>query len=148
MECTWKTIWTRAGIVLTVSAVSVAAVYFGGTRIQRAVTTMTAPEKEKTLLTMLAANAMKEMPKTTDKSSLKPPLMSSLFMIKMTPHRAIATMEIHLPAGPVMVFTTRSRGLENSVMPPDASASSGQTSRQRAKRPKREGKRDGLRPEV
>ena len=93
---------------------------------------MTAPEKEKTLLTMLAANAMKEMPKTTDKSSLKPPLMSSLFMIKMTPQRAIATMEIHLPAGPVMVFTTRSRGLENSVMPPDASASSGQASRQRA----------------
>ena len=46
MQCTWKTIWKRAGIVLTVSAVSVAAVYFGGTRIQRAVTTMTSPEKE------------------------------------------------------------------------------------------------------
>jgi hypothetical protein len=40
---------------------------------------ITAPEKEKTELTMDAAKAMKEMPKTTDRSSLKPPLMSSLF---------------------------------------------------------------------
>ena len=53
----------------------------------------------------------------------------------MTPQRAIATMEIHLPAGPVMVFTTRSRGLENSVMPPDAAAMSGKQ-RQRVRRPK------------
>jgi hypothetical protein len=64
-----------------------------------------APEKEKTELTMDAAKAMKEMPKTTDKSSLNPPLMSSLFIINITPQRAIATMEIHFPAGPVMVFT-------------------------------------------
>ena len=53
----------------------------------------------------------------------------------MTPHKAIATMLIHLPAGPVMVFTTRSRGLENSVMPPDAAAMSGKQ-RQRARKPK------------
>jgi hypothetical protein len=39
----------------------------------------TAPEKENTLLTMDAAKAMNEMPKTTDSSSLKPPLISSLF---------------------------------------------------------------------
>ena len=43
---------------------------------------ITAPLKLKTLFTMLAANAMKEMPKTTDKSSLKPPEMSSLFNMK------------------------------------------------------------------
>ena len=98
---------------------------------------ITAPLKLKTLFTMLAANAMKEMPKTTDKSSLKPPLMSSLFIMKMTPHSAIATMEIHLPAGPVMVFTTCSRGEENSVMPPDAAANSGKTRRQRAARAKK-----------
>lgn len=48
-----------------------------------------------------------------------------MFIMKMTPHRAIATMLIHLPAGPVMVFTTFSRGLENSVMPPEAAAISG-----------------------
>ena len=53
----------------------------------------------------------------------------------MTPHKAIATMLIHLPAGPVMVFTTRSRGLENSVMPPDAAAMSGKQ-RQAARMPK------------
>ncbi len=58
-----------------------------------------------------------------------------MFMIKMTPHSAMATMEIHLPAGPVMVFTTRSRGLENSVMPPDAAAMSGKQSKS-AMRPK------------
>jgi len=40
---------------------------------------ITAPEKENTELTMLAAKAMNEMPKTTDKRSLKPPLISSLF---------------------------------------------------------------------
>jgi hypothetical protein len=40
---------------------------------------ITAPENEKTELTMEAAKAMKEMPKTTDKSNLNPPLMSSLF---------------------------------------------------------------------
>ena len=51
--------------------------------------------------------------------------MALLFIIKMTPHRAIATMLVHLPAGPVMVFTTFSRGLENSVMPPEAAAISG-----------------------
>ena len=55
--------------------------------------------------------------------------------MKMTPQRAIATILIHLPAGPVMVFTTFSRGLENSVMPPDAAAMSGKQ-RQRARRPK------------
>ena len=92
---------------------------------------MTAPEKENTLFTMLAAKAIKLMPKTTDSSSLKPPEISSLFIINMTPQRAIATMEIHLPAGPVMVFTTRSKGLENSVMPPDASAMSGRMRRQK-----------------
>ena len=96
---------------------------------------MTAPEKEKTLFTMDAAKAMKLMPKTTDKSNLNPPLMSSLFIINMTPHKAIATMLIHLPAGPVMVFTTCSRGLENSEMPPDAAAMSGKH-RQRARKPK------------
>ena len=53
----------------------------------------------------------------------------------MTPQRAIATILIHLPAGPVMVFTTRSRGLENSVMPPDAAAMSGKQ-RQSARKPK------------
>ena len=95
---------------------------------------MTAPEKEKTLLTMEAAKAMKLMPKTTDKSSLKPPEISSLFMMKITPQRAIATMEIHFPAGPVMVFTTRSKGLENSVMPPEAAAMSGRRRRQTADR--------------
>lgn len=45
-----------AGIVLTVSAVSVAAVYFGGTRIQRAVTTMTAPEKEPPVIVLDAGH--------------------------------------------------------------------------------------------
>ena len=69
------------------------------------------------------------MPKTTDKSSLKPPEMSSLFMMKMMPQIAIAVMEIHLPAGPVMVPTTFSRGPENSVMPPLARARSGLTPR-------------------
>ena len=58
-----------------------------------------------------------------------------MFIMKMTPHRAIATMEIHLPAGPVMVLTTFSRGLENSVMPPDAAAMSGKQ-RQRVRKPK------------
>jgi hypothetical protein len=43
---------------------------------------MTAPEKEKTLFTMDAAKAMKLMQKTTDKSNLNPPLMSSLFRVK------------------------------------------------------------------
>lgn len=95
---------------------------------------ITAPEKEKTEFTILAAKAMKDMPKTTDRSSLKPPLISSLFMMKMTPHSAIATILIHLPAGPVMVFTTCSKGLENSVMPPDAAAISGRQ-RQSASRP-------------
>jgi hypothetical protein len=33
-------------------------------------------------------------------------LLSSLFIINITPQSAIATMEIHFPAGPVMVFTT------------------------------------------
>ena len=56
MQCTWKTIWKRAGIVLTVSAVSVAAVYFGGTRIQRAVTTMTSPEKEPPVIVLDAGH--------------------------------------------------------------------------------------------
>lgn len=46
MKLTWKTIAKRTGIVLLASGVSVAAIYFGGTRIQRAVSTMTAPEKE------------------------------------------------------------------------------------------------------
>jgi hypothetical protein len=95
---------------------------------------ITAPENEKTLLTIDAAKAMKEIPKTTDSNSLKPPLISSLFIIKTTPQSAIATMEIHLPAGPVMVFTTCSRGLENSVMPPDADAISGNIKKQRAER--------------
>ena len=58
-----------------------------------------------------------------------------MFIMNMTPQRAIATIEIHLPAGPVMVFTTRSRGLENSVMPPDAAAMSGKQ-RQSARKPK------------
>jgi hypothetical protein len=97
---------------------------------------ITAPEKENTELTMDAAKAMKEIPNTTDSSSLKPPLMSSLFIMKMTPQRAIATMEIHFPAGPVTVFTTCSRGLENSVMPPEAKANPGKSGRQ-AKRPKK-----------
>jgi hypothetical protein len=43
---------------------------------------ITAPEKEKTLFTMDAAKAMKLMPKTTDRSSLKPPEISSLFRAK------------------------------------------------------------------
>ncbi len=46
MRITWKTTAKRTGLVLLVSGVSVGAVYFGGARIQRAVTTMTAPEKE------------------------------------------------------------------------------------------------------
>lgn len=96
---------------------------------------ITAPEKEKTEFTMLAAKAMKEMPNTTDKSSLKPPDRSSLLVMKMTPQSAMATMEIHLPAEPVMVFTTRSRELENSVMPPDAAAISGKQ-RQSVSRPR------------
>ena len=44
---------------------------------------MTAPEKENTEFTMLAAKAMKEIPKTTDKSNLNPPLMSSLFKVNL-----------------------------------------------------------------
>ena len=44
---------------------------------------MIAPEKENTLLTMDAAKAMKLMPNTTDRSSLKPPLMSSLFKVNL-----------------------------------------------------------------
>ena len=44
-------------------------------------------------------------------------------------------MEIHLPAGPVMVFTTLSRGLENSVIAPEAAAMSGKQ-RQKAMKPK------------
>ena len=51
--------------------------------------------------------------------------MALLFMIKMTPHSAMATMETQRPAGPVTVWTTFSRGLENSVMPPEAAAISG-----------------------
>jgi len=43
---------------------------------------MIAPVNEKTLFTMLAAKAMKEIPKTTDKSSLNPPDISSLFRAK------------------------------------------------------------------
>jgi len=43
---------------------------------------ITAPEKEKTLLTMDAAKAMKLIPNTTDSSSLKPPEISSLFRAK------------------------------------------------------------------
>ena len=44
---------------------------------------MTAPEKENTEFTMLVAKAMKEMPNTTDKSSLKPPEISSLFIMQV-----------------------------------------------------------------
>ena len=44
---------------------------------------ITAPEKENTLFTMLAAKAIKEIPKTTESSSLKPPLMSSLFKVNL-----------------------------------------------------------------
>ena len=63
-----------------------------------------------------------------------------MFIMNMTPQRAIATIEIHLPAGPVMVFTTRSRGLENSVMPPEAAAVSGKL-KQKTKKPKIAGRR-------
>ena len=63
--------------------------------------------------------------------------ISFLFMMKITPQRAIATMEIHLPAGPVMVFTTFSKGLENSVMPPEARANSGKSRRHKAERLRR-----------
>lgn len=97
----------------------------------------TAPEKENTELTMDDAKAIKEIPKTTPSSSLKPPEMSSLFMMNMIPQIAIAVIEIHLPAGPVMVFTTRSKGLENSVMPPEAAAISGKRQRHKAGRQKR-----------
>jgi hypothetical protein len=47
-------------------------------------THITAPEKENTEFTILAAKAIKLMPKTTDKSSLNPPLISSLFKANFT----------------------------------------------------------------
>lgn len=46
MPITWKTLAKRTGIMLTVCGVSIAAIYFGGTRIRRAVSTMTAPKPE------------------------------------------------------------------------------------------------------
>ena len=93
----------------------------------------TAPEKLKTEFTMLPANAMNEIPKTTDTNSLKPPEISSLFMMKMKPQIATATMLMYLPAGPVTVLTTFSRGLENSVIPPLARTISGKATTTAAK---------------
>ncbi len=46
MNITWKSIAKRTGIVLLVSGISIGAVYLGGTRIQKAVATMTAPKQE------------------------------------------------------------------------------------------------------
>ena len=45
--------------------------------------------------------------------------------MKIIQQRAIATMKIHLPAGPVMVSTTFSSGPENSEIPSEAWAMSG-----------------------
>ena len=56
MQCTWKGIGKRAGIILAVSAVSVSAIYFGGMRIRQAVTTMTAPKKETPVIVLDAGH--------------------------------------------------------------------------------------------
>lgn len=56
MEITWKTLLKRGILVLTASCVSVAAIYFGGTKIQRAVSTMTAPKKETPVIVLDAGH--------------------------------------------------------------------------------------------
>lgn len=56
MKLTWKSIAKRTGIVLLASGVSVTAIYFGGTRIQRAVSTMSAPEKETPIIILDAGH--------------------------------------------------------------------------------------------
>lgn len=56
MKPTWKTIAKRMGAILLVCGVSVSAVYFGGTRIQRAVSTMTAPEEETPVIVLDAGH--------------------------------------------------------------------------------------------
>lgn len=56
MERTWKRIGTRLCAVLLASGLCIAAVYFGGTRIQRAVSTMTAPEAETPVIVLDAGH--------------------------------------------------------------------------------------------
>ena len=56
MKLTWGIIAKRTGLVLVASGVSVAAIYFGGTRIQRAVTTMTAPKQETPIIILDAGH--------------------------------------------------------------------------------------------
>ncbi len=56
MKLTWKALWKRGALVLAVSGMSVAAIYFGGTRIQRAVSTMTAPKKETPIIILDAGH--------------------------------------------------------------------------------------------
>ncbi len=55
MKLTWKTIAKRMGVMVLVCAVAVSAVYFGGTRIQRAVSTMTSSQQEETPVIILDA---------------------------------------------------------------------------------------------
>lgn len=56
MKLTWKIVTKRMCTLLVASGVSVAAIYFGGTRIQRAVTTMTAPKKETPMIVLDAGH--------------------------------------------------------------------------------------------
>ncbi len=56
MQHTWKSIAKRLGVLMLVCTVSVTAVYFGGTHIQRAVSTMTAPEPETPIIVLDAGH--------------------------------------------------------------------------------------------
>lgn len=56
MKCTWKSIAKRTAVLLTVCGVSVAAIYFGGTRIRQAVSTMAMPEKEPPIIILDAGH--------------------------------------------------------------------------------------------
>ena len=56
MKCTWKSIAKRTAVLLTVCGVSVAAIYFGGTRIRQAVSTMAMPEEEPPIIILDAGH--------------------------------------------------------------------------------------------
>ena len=56
MKCTWKSIAKRTAVLLTVCGVSVAAIYFGGTRIRQAVSTMAMPEEEPRIIILDAGH--------------------------------------------------------------------------------------------
>lgn len=56
MQATWKTIGKRLFSIFMVSAVSISAIYFGGTRIQKAVSTMTAPKKDTPVIVLDAGH--------------------------------------------------------------------------------------------